>query len=171
MIDRAIGILGIALAIIFGVAALEPKWWPEVPLVVAFSGVLVGVLLIGVAAGMLLSNYRKIPSFVDTAELQIHVYADTRMPTRLSHSNIWRWYFMKQVLVQLNRDTGAEDRRNITSTLFLTFDAPVNMGTLEVSSPDMQLPMHEVKDFNSRSAIIFFNADVPEGTLAVRVHQ
>ena len=78
---------------------------------------------------------------------------------------------MKQVLVQLNRDTGAEEQRTITSTLFLTFDSLVRVGTIEVSSPDIRLPQHEVKDFNSRSAIVFFNADITEGTLVVRVHQ
>jgi len=171
LIDRAIGILGIALAIVFGAVSLQPTWLPLVPPLVAFLGLLIGILLIGIATGLLVGDHRKTSPFVDTADLQIHVYPDTRTPTRLSYSNIWRWYFMKQVLVQLNRDTGAEEQRTITSTLFLTFDSLVRVGTIEVSSPDIRLPQHEVKDFNSRSAIVFFNADIPEGTLVVRVHQ
>ena len=78
---------------------------------------------------------------------------------------------MKLVLVGINKDTGLQQSQNVTSTLFLTFDTPVKIGTLEVSSPDIRLPPHEVKDFNDRSAIVFFNNDLAEGTLVIRVHQ
>jgi hypothetical protein len=170
MLDRAIGIIGLVLAVFFGLA---PYAGLKMPTWAAQAGIAVGILLLGLAAGLIIADRRnpEAETLADTADLQIHIYADTRTPTRLSYSNIWRWYYMKQVLVQLSPDTGAEQRRNLTATLFLTFDTPVKIGTLEVSSPDIQLPLHEVKDFNNRSAVIFFGGDVPEGTLNVSVHQ
>ena len=57
----------------------------------------------------------------------------------------------------------------VTSNLFINFDRPVNVGTLSVNSPDMALPMHEVKEFNNRFAIIVFNAALPSGTLNISI--
>jgi hypothetical protein len=46
--------------------------------------------------------------------------------------------------------------------LFVTFDNPVRVGTLEVSA-DFKLPAYEVKEFNNRFAIIVFGDDLPTG--------
>ena len=171
MIDRIIGVVGIALALIFGMANLAPEGWPKVPTWASYLGVAVGVLLVGIAIGFAVADYWREPKRADSAELQLHIYPDQRTPTRLSYSNIWRWYYMKLVLIGIDKSTGLKQQQNVTSTLFLTFDTPVRVGTLEVSSPDIRLPMHEVKDFNDRSAIVFFNDDLAEGTLVIKVHQ
>ena len=49
MIDRAIGLVGIALAIIFGVWSLAPDGWPKMEPWEIQAGLLVGVALIGLA--------------------------------------------------------------------------------------------------------------------------
>jgi len=124
----------------------------------AYIGVCVGVLLVGLAAGLIIGDYRKSASdpLVDGAALRLHIYADDRTPQRLSYSNVWRWYYLKTLLIALNRETDQQQQRNVTATLFVIFDTPVKIGTLEISSPDIRLPLHEVKEFNNRYAIIVF---------------
>ncbi len=56
MIDRVIGVLGIALAMIFGFWSIAPERFPKVPAWVPFTGVGLGILLVGLAAGLLISN-------------------------------------------------------------------------------------------------------------------
>ena len=53
----------------------------------------------------------------------------------------------------------------------LTFDNPVKMSTLEVSSPDFKMPMYEVKEFTNRYAIITFLDQIPAGTLSIQLRQ
>jgi len=172
MLDRGIGLLGIALAIIFGVWSLAPEGWPKMPSWASLVGVGLGVLLVGLAAGLIIGDYRQSSAgrFVDTASLRLHIFPDERTPQRLSYENIWRWYYMRQVLVGIEKDTGKQVRQDIICTLFVTFDTPVKIGTLAVSSPDIRLPAHEVKEFNNRYAIIYFINPVPEGTLDLSVH-
>ena len=52
----------------------------------------------------------------------------------------------------------------------MTFEDDVAVGTLNMRSPDMQLPVYEVKEFNQRYAIITFQDNVPAGTLELEVH-
>jgi hypothetical protein len=92
-------------------------------------------------------------------------YNDDRQPMRLEASNIWRWYYLKSVFIGLNKDTGKE------VMLFINFDTPVRVGTLEISSPDIRLPRHETKEFNNRFAIVVFSEVPVEGTIELRVHQ
>jgi hypothetical protein len=172
MLDRAIGIAGIALALIFGVV---PFTEIKIPTWVSLSGAGLGILLIGLAAGLILGDQRKpdatSAALADSAQLRLHIYADDRTPGRISFENIWRWYYLKTLMLGLDKDTGKELQRNVLATLFISFDTPVKVGTLEVSSPDMRLPIYEVKEFNNRYAIIVFRDNLPAGTLDVGVHQ
>jgi hypothetical protein len=136
-----------------------------------FLGIGLGILLVGLAAGLIIADRRSVEVVADDAELWLHIYGDDRSPQRLSLTNVWRWYYLKQVIVEIDSTTGQQRGRRISSTLFLTFDPMVRTGTLEVSSPDMRLPAYEVKDFSSRSAVIVFFDDLPSGTLQIRVHQ
>jgi hypothetical protein len=105
----------------------------------------------------------------DRAELTLHIYGDERTPTKISESNIWRWYYLRNVLGVVNKDTGEKTQAMITD-LFVDFNQPVLVGTLEVNSPDIKLPTYEVKDFNNRFAIIAFMGLLPQGTLVITVH-
>jgi hypothetical protein len=173
MLDRALGIIGIALAIIFGFWSLAPEGWPKMPLWALVLGIGIGVLLIGFAAGLITGEYRKTRAskLVDTASLRLHIYPDDRTPQRLSFENIWRWYYLKMIIVEADKTTGKDQRKHVAATLFISFENQVEIGTLEISSPDIRLPLHEVKEFNSRFAIIMFLEAPSEGTLDVTVHQ
>jgi hypothetical protein len=59
MLDRGIGLLGIALAIIFGVWSLAPEGWPKMPSSASLIGVGLGILLIGLAAGLITGDARQ----------------------------------------------------------------------------------------------------------------
>ena len=59
----------------------------------------------------------------------------------------------------------------LLATLFVSFEDVVVIHTLTDRSPDMQLPIYEVKEFNQRYAIIQFMDNVPAGTLEIEVSQ
>jgi hypothetical protein len=59
MLDRVIGIVGIALAIVLGVWSLAPEGFPKMPMWITLVGMFAGVFLFGLAAGLLASGARK----------------------------------------------------------------------------------------------------------------
>jgi hypothetical protein len=107
---------------------------------------------------------------VDNADLRLLIHADDRTPTRVSDTNIWRWFWLRHI-VSMRNDKGDEVGRHVTPILFIAFDKPVNVGTLEVESDGFRLPLHETKEFTNRFAIVVFSEDLPTGTLIVRVHR
>jgi hypothetical protein len=62
MTDRAIGLVGLAFTIIFGLWSLAPDGWPKMPLWATFLGAGLGIFLVGVAAGLIIGEYRKVPA-------------------------------------------------------------------------------------------------------------
>lgn len=86
-------------------------------------------------------------------------------PDRLAADNIFRWFFF-QAAFNSHGPQGAQRLATI-ATLFVTFENDLVIHTLTVRSPDMQLPVYEVKEFNQRYAIIVFSDNVPAGTLEI----
>ena len=87
----------------------------------------------------------------ERASLRLHIYGDNRLPDRISADNVWRWFYIHEVMVVLNQD-GSRNAEILTATLFISFDAPVSVGTLTIRS-DKPLARYEVKEFNNRFAI------------------
>jgi len=168
MVDRAIGVAGIALAVIFGILQY---YLPKIPAWLSASGIGVGVFLLGLSVGLVAVGGRKKPlaqMAVDRAKLRLHVYADHRVPDSLHAENIFRWYYLRQVLYTINI-TGEQASTCLSTTLFVSFEPEVRITSLKVRSPDIVLPPHEVKEFNQRFAIIVFGGQVGEGTLEFEV--
>jgi hypothetical protein len=167
MLDRAIGIAGLAFTMIFWAL---PNFFPQVPSWVSSAGLVVGLLLLGVVAGLFFADRRnkRVRKPVDTALLRLHIYGDDRTPDRLEQENIFRWYYMQNFLT-LQDAAGQFQRQLLATTLFVTFEPEVRILTLKVRSPDAKLPSHEVKEFNQRYAIIFFSGNIGVGTLEVTV--
>ena len=167
MIDRGIGIAGIALALIFGVL---PYFAPRVPKWVSLSGVGVGVFLLGWATGLVVSSDRlpSRPAPVDRAVLRMHVFADSRHAERLGAENIFRWYYLRNEVVGVSQ-SGEKLAATSFPTLFVSFEPEVRISTLKVQSPNISLPRYEVKEFNQRFAIIAFSGPLSEGTLEISV--
>jgi hypothetical protein len=103
------------------------------------------------------------------SQLTLHTYGDARWPTRISETNVWRYFYLRNVLTIIGNN--GEKREIIFPNLFLVFDKPANSGTVDVSSPDFKLPKHTSHDLNNnRYVIITFEEDLPAGTLEIRVH-
>lgn len=103
----------------------------------------------------------------ERASLRLHVYGDTRTPDRLSTFNVWRWFYLADVLVMMKPD-GTKDREITTSKLFMSFDQPVGVGTLVVRA-DKPIAHYEVKEFNNRFAIVVFGEAIPECNVDIEV--
>ena len=109
-------------------------------------------------------------AFADDAELNLHYYGDERVPERISYNNIWRWYSMRNMFIGID-GKGDEKKIGVITNLVVSFDTPVKVGTLTVRSVDFQMPQHEVKEFNSRFALIAFTGEIPAGMLNIVVKQ
>ena len=167
MIDRAIGIAGLSLAILFGVLQY---YVPQFPSWAAYSGVVIGSMLLGASAA-LLAAHRSIKNSrtpVQSALLRLHIYADQRIPEALFTENIFRWYHLRQGFVAIEPHLGRHTNIHM-STLFITFEPEVVISSLRVRSPDIVLPVNEVKEFNQRYAIVTFSGPLSEGTLEIAV--
>jgi hypothetical protein len=165
--DRALALIALAVTIVCG---LSPYLWPSVPAWVAQAGLAIGLFVIGLAVGLIIGDRRNPRAeLVDRAELVLHSYGDDRTPTRVSDNNIWRWYILRVAAVFIEAETGRTERRSLPTSLYVTFDQPVRVGTLTISADDFKLPLHEVKEFNNRFAIIVFDGELPTGTLRIRV--
>lgn len=163
MIDRGIGIAGIALSIIFGALQffeVQIQDW------VVFSGIGLGIFMLGLSIGLLWTERRKART-VKTALLRLHTYRDHRVPDSLETKNIFRWYYLSHIITNMTFEGKKEEIE--FPTIFVTFEPEVQITTLKVRSPDMKLPRHEVKEFNQKYAIIVFSEKLKEGTLEIVV--
>jgi hypothetical protein len=165
MIDRAIGIIGIALGLITAVLQYS---FPQLPSWVPPTGFGIGIFLFGLSAGIIAAGgLRAKRPIAETASLRLHVWGDHRTPERLDAENIFRWFYLQTAINGVG-PAGAT-RIGTLATLFLSFENDVVISTIKVRSPDMQVPIYEVKEFNQRYAIIVFSDNVPAGTLEVLV--
>jgi hypothetical protein len=169
MIDRGIGVAGLALALIFGAL---PYFAPKLPTWISSAGLGVGLLVLGLSVGLVIADRRNDVSMrqpVDKASLRLHIYDDNRTPDRIAAENIFRWFYLKNIIIM--QEPKAEQRSEaISATLFVTFEPEVKISTIQVRSPDMKLPLYEVKEFNQRFAIIVFNGAIGPGTLEISVN-
>ena len=165
--ERIIGIVGIALAIIFGVLPFSGL---AIPIWLIFIGIGIGILLLGVALGA--HWFRSINAtnntiIADKALLRLHIYDDYRIPDCIEMENVFRWYYLSYYL--RTRDETGNVNEFQSPTLFLSFSPDVKVTTLKVRSPDVRLPMYEVKEFNQKFAVIIFREKIQSGTLEISV--
>ncbi len=166
MINRGIGLAGIALTVIFGALQFIQ---PQIPAWISVSGIGIGVFLLGISVGLIWSSRRSliITKPADNALLRLHIYKDYRIPDRIEAKNIFRWFYLSSILIGITND--GKNKEIVLPVLFVTFDPEVRITSLKVRSPDMKLPRHEVKDFNQKYAIVAFSEKLNEGTLELVV--
>jgi hypothetical protein len=172
MLDRGIGVAGLALALIFGAL---PYFAPKLPHWISTAGLVAGILVLGLSVGLVAADRRNAGSIrqpVDKAFLRLHIYGDNRTPERISADNIFRWYYLKTIVMREPKGAQqiAPQSETIAATLFVTFEPEVKISTIQVQSPDAKLPFYEVKEFNQRYAIIVFTGDIGTGTLEISVN-
>ncbi len=150
------------------VTAVLQYYFPKLPSWVPPTGFAVGIFLFGLSAGLLVAGgLRRKRPVVKVASLRLHVYGDHRTPERIASENIFRWFYLQTAINGIG--PSGVTRIGALATLFVSFENDVVISTLNVRSPDMQLPLYEVKEFNQRHAIIVFSDNVPAGTLEVVV--
>ena len=115
------------------------------------------------------SDLTESTALADTEILHLHLYGDERVPTLISSNNVWRWYYLRNIIKGVTKKGKLPETIGTITILFISFDRPVKVTTLEVRSSDTRLPTHEVKEFNNRFAIIVFSDALPMGTLEVTV--
>jgi hypothetical protein len=167
MTDRALGVAGIALGLIF---AFLQYFFPTLPQSLLLSGVGLGVLLFGVAIGIVLSDQRqaRLNAPVERALLRLRIYDDSRLPEGIYYENIFRWYYLPGV-IQMRDDHGNILSSVFMVTLFVSFEPEIQISTVKVRALEGKLPTHEIKDFNQRFAIISFMGSEPVGTIEIAV--
>ena len=114
---------------------------------------------IGLLITFKIIDFKRYNKYKTSAEIKFHLYGDARTPEMLFNQNIWRWYNLNVL--------NLESKEVLFNSLFISFDKPILTGTLKITSPDMKLPIYEVKEYNNRFAIIVFNGQLPSGTLVV----
>jgi hypothetical protein len=165
LIDRAIGIFGIALAI---ATSVLQNYFPELPSWVPPAGFALAIFLFGLSIGLVAAGgLRRRRAICQKASLKLHVYGDHRTPERLSFENIFRWFYHQATFDGVG--PAGTTRLAAVTTLVVSFEEDTAITTLKVRSPDMQLPLYEVKEFNQRFAVIVFGSTVPAGTLEIEV--
>ena len=167
MLDHGIGVAGIALALIFWAL---PYFAPKLPSWIANAGLGTGLLLLGLSVWLVVADQRNAGAMhqpVEKAFLRLHMYGDNRIPDRIAEENIFRWYYLKNVIVM--SDPAGQQSEAVSAILFVTFQPEVKISTIHVRSPDVKLPLYEVKEFNQRYAIIVFAKDIGPGTLEITV--
>lgn len=93
----------------------------------------------------------------EPANLLLEIHGDVLHPKVIKSENIFKWNYL------INPPTDK------SATLFISFKTEVPITTLEISSPDIELPKYEVKEYNQKYAIICFSEALPTGTLEIKV--
>ena len=165
MVDRSIGLVGLALTLFAG----SYTWYaPSLPGWVGFAGIPLGTGLLGLSAGLLMAHRRESRGAKPMrASLRLHFFGDNRLPELVSDSNVFRWYYLSTTFHAVGPKKVPIVGR--AATLFVSFQTDALISTLRVRSPDATIPKYEVKEFNQRFAIVSFNDDLPSCTLELDV--
>jgi hypothetical protein len=173
MLDRAIGIVGIALALIFGLVPLTDY---KVPLWLTYTGVALGILLIGIAAGLIFGGSRKRldtrePEVIET-NLFLQFSDSHTTPIEKNPRNISNWYALYTESVYV--DAKDADGNSVGGfsvpprwTVFLMFERPPKFRQMVATCLGPNQPKASVQTANSVYAIITILGDVTSATLEV----
>jgi hypothetical protein len=179
MLDRAIGLLGLALALIFGLWSLAPEGWPKMPAWLTLTGIAAGILLTGIAIGMLVGEYREANSGGATANgasLFLQFSDQATIPKEISQTNVSSWYalytesiYVKTLDKDQNQIGGFEvpPRWNV----FLLFKTPASYRQMIATCIGGSSLKCSVQYSNDKYAIISAVGDVTRATLEVSTTQ
>jgi hypothetical protein len=180
MIDRAIGIAGLALAIIFGAWSMAPEGWPKMPSWASLAGVIFGVLLIGIAVGMFVSDQNGAPPSLEPSIIESGLFLqftdNTSIPVAKYIKNIKFWYalYIQSIIVDTKDKNGISlggfsvpPRWNV----FIIFDKPPIIKQLLATCNGPNKPKCNVATANSAYAIVTIEGDVTDANIDVSLSQ
>ncbi|UDL87977.1 hypothetical protein LGH82_22830 [Mesorhizobium sp. PAMC28654] len=178
MLDRGIGILGLALAIIFGALSLAPEWLPKTPLWIAPTGLGVGVFLIGLAIGLVIGQQRtpidlSEPQIIET-NLFLQFSDSSSIPVEKNPRNIRHWYALYTESIHV--DTRDEDGKSFGGfsipprwAVFMMFEKPPVFRQMIAICCGPNNPTCSVSTSNATFAVISIAGDVTGATLDVSI--
>jgi hypothetical protein len=178
MLDRGIGILGIALAIIFGAWSLAPEGWPKMPTWIALLGVGIGILLVGLAAGLVIGEQRKPtdpgePQIIET-NLFLQFSDAHSVPVEKNPRNIRNWYALYTESIYV--DTKDADGKSLGGfsvpprwAVFMMFEKPPIFRQMVAICRGPNNPKCSVATSNTIYAVITIIGDVTGATLDVSI--
>lgn len=135
-------------------------------------GVAFAIVLLFGAAGWARSKWGSgaaagaAPAAIDT-RLRLHSLGTKRIPQQLSEGNIWRWFSWENIARIQNAD-GSFTERSMNTFVAIVFDQPTTFAQIVVSSPNIVLPVHQVRDHSPRHAIIEFDGEIGVGEIEIR---
>ncbi len=92
--------------------------------------------------------------------LRLQFSAGYGVPICLRMGNIWRWNAYDIVAHELNPERQVVIKK-VGAFLFVVFDQPVNAKQIRIDPADgATLPIHEVKDYTTRHAVVSFSGDM-----------
>jgi hypothetical protein len=173
VIDRAIGVLGIALALIFGLAPLTDF---KLPIWLIYAGVGGGILLIGLAVGLIAGAQRKpskatAPQIIET-NLFLQFSDSHSVPVEKNPRNIQSWYALYTESIYVGaKDIGGRMVGGFSVpprwTIFIIFEKPPIFRQMVATCRGPNDPKCDVQTSNVTYAIITIIGDVTNATLDV----
>jgi uncharacterized protein YneF (UPF0154 family) len=176
MLDRAIGIVGIALALIFGLIPLTEF---KVPLWVIYIGVGFGILLFGLAGGLWIGAERKTadapeePQLVET-NLFLQFSDSHSVPVQKNPRNIKAWYALYSESIYV--DTKDKDGKSLGGfgvpprwSIFILFEKPPIFQQMIATCVGPNHPTCAVPTANAAYAVVTVLGDVTSSTLEVSI--
>jgi hypothetical protein len=176
MLDRGIGILGLALAIIFGAWSLAPEGWPKMSPWAALLGVGIGVSLVGLAIGLVIGEQRK-PNDPDGPQLvetnMFLQFSDSHsIPVEKNPRNIRNWYALYTESIYV--DTKDAEGKSLGGfsvpprwAVFMLFEKPPIFRQMVAVCRGPNNPTCSVSTANTTYAVISIVGDVTGATLDV----
>jgi hypothetical protein len=175
MLDRAIGIFGIALALIFGLAPLLDF---KMPIWLTYAGVGLGILLSGLAVGLIMGGYRKPHDLTEPQVIETNLFlqfSDAHFASiEKSQRNIRAWYALYTESIYV--DTKDKDGNSLGGfsvpprwAVFILFERPPILRQLIAICLGPNTPKANVNISNAYFAVISIVGDVTSATLDVSI--
>ncbi len=156
----------IASFILMVLAMLWPMFkgkWPDKPRILVYSFLAVWV----VTTTYLYFKKPEVTVYQGTTSLKLLFAGGGQIPQPQSQENIYRWYALKNITVLFDKKG---NRTDVPSwTIVLTFEKDISPTYLHIKSNGQNLPLHEVKDFSPRHAVISIGGEVPPGVVELTV--
>lgn len=177
MIDRVIGIIGLALSLIGLCWNFAPADWPKIPPWLVVTGGALGVFLVGLALGMMLAGERsEAPSMPAPIETGLVLqFSDTnQVPVGKAVHNIRHWYALYTSSVYVDTlDDGGKSLGNLSIpplwAVFVIFEKPPIIRQLVANCKGPNNPRYDVREANSTYAVITIEGDVTNTILDITI--
>lgn len=175
MLDRYIGIAGLAIGIL---AFIAPYRWPNImPPIITTIGLYVAIALIGIAAGMFYNeNFEHGKSRETTHDVSIFFQFsdDHTIPKEIRQTNVLSWYalYTESIYVEMT-DDNKKPKGGFSVpprwTIFLLFKKPATFRQMLAVCVGHESLKCAVQFSNDQYAIITAIGDVTRATLDISV--